>query len=118
MTFQRYRGRRQLIGYLMRMGAMRAALTTGGVYLISMENIKVGLKDDESGKGAIMKPPLKKSKPCFWCGERLFWKLEERNGPYPGNYAKLEAFICPDNRILQRRINFRFRLQSSPTATP
>ena len=40
------------VGFLVSMAAMRAALTTGGVYLISMENIKVGLKNDESEKGA------------------------------------------------------------------
>jgi hypothetical protein len=40
------------VGFLVSMAAMSAALTTGAVYLISMENIKVGLKSDESEKGA------------------------------------------------------------------
>jgi hypothetical protein len=40
------------VGFLVSMENTKAALTTGAVYLISMVNIKVGLKSDESEKGA------------------------------------------------------------------
>ncbi len=64
MTFQRYRGHRRPIGYLMSMASTKAELITVGeclmsmvdmkttltaraVYLINMVNIKVGLKNDK-----------------------------------------------------------------------
>jgi hypothetical protein len=80
MIFQQYRGHRRLIGYLMSMDAMKAALTAGAGFLASIAdtkavltagaesmtskaNIKVRLKSDEFEKGAIMK--VKKIKALF-----------------------------------------------------
>jgi hypothetical protein len=133
MTFQRYRDHRRLIGYLMSMvvtraaltarvgflvsmAAMRAALTTGAVYLISMVNIKVGLKSDESGKGAIMKPPLKKIKALLLVWRALILETRRKKRPISWIFHKSEAFICPDNGILQAD-KFPLRYNKQPVSS-
>ncbi len=95
MTFQRYRDHRRLIGFLismdamkaalitvgeclMSMAAMRAALTTLGESMTSMANTKVRLKSSESEKGAIMdqKPPLKKIKAMLLVWRKPFLETQ------------------------------------------